>query len=78
MALCVVVERGYTGRLFSQTMHISVYFKTPQRVEVRDYFGCVHLAAFVLVLSVVLVQSVGLWVLFPIGTDFCPAGVHPF
>jgi hypothetical protein len=77
MALCVVVERGYTGRLYSQTQ-ISVYFKTRQRVEVRDNFRCVNLAAFFLVLSVVMVQSVGLWVLFPIGTDFCPAGVHPF
>ena len=57
---------------------VSVCFKTPQKVEVRENFQCVHLGAFFLVLSVVLVQSVGLWVLFPIGTDFCPAGVHPF
>jgi hypothetical protein len=47
-------------------------------MEVRHNFRCVYLAAFVLVLSVVMVQSVGLWVLFPIWTDFCPAGVRPF
>lgn len=47
MALCVVVERGYTGRFFSQTTQSSVLFQgAPKSGSEGQFpmctFGCIH------------------------------------